>query len=274
MVEELNSEDIKVYLCVIIKMENPYLVDFMEHYKSIGIDKVIVYDNNDVDGERPEDVIQSYISDGFVIINNYRGMKSPQMTAYNDCYKRFGEDCDWICFFDCDEYLCLKQHKNIKDFLSDSRFNGFNSISVNWMLYGDNGLIWYEDKPLEERFTNPLPFDKKINYSFPENNHIKSILRCGNHQAKFGNPHFASGGIVACDCGGKRCSNGPFVPYSFDVAYLKHYRTKTLEEFMRTTLNRGRADIIASYNLDNYFWKHNEKTEEKLEALKKMTSGG
>lgn len=36
----------KVSVCVIGRMENLYAVEFVEHYKSIGVDKIFIYDNN------------------------------------------------------------------------------------------------------------------------------------------------------------------------------------------------------------------------------------
>lgn len=39
----------------------------------MGYNHIFIYDNNDKDGERLEDVIQKYIDEGFVSITDYRG---------------------------------------------------------------------------------------------------------------------------------------------------------------------------------------------------------
>jgi hypothetical protein len=39
----------------------------------LGYNHIFIYDNNDKDGERLEDVIQKYIDEGFVSITDYRG---------------------------------------------------------------------------------------------------------------------------------------------------------------------------------------------------------
>lgn len=83
-----------------------------------------------------------------------------------------------MCFFDCDEFLTfVNPDENIKSFLE--KYNDWDSIHINWMNYGDNGLTKYENIPVLERFISPiLPLDFRYTYTFPENNHIKSIVKC------------------------------------------------------------------------------------------------
>ena len=42
----------KVLLCAIVKNENKYINEWLEHYKQLGFSKVILYDNNDINGEQ------------------------------------------------------------------------------------------------------------------------------------------------------------------------------------------------------------------------------
>ena len=44
-----------------MKNENRYIKEFVEHYKKYGVDKIFLYDNNNVDGERLENIIGEYI---------------------------------------------------------------------------------------------------------------------------------------------------------------------------------------------------------------------
>ena len=125
----------KVYLVCIAKLENLYVREFVEHYKALNIDKIILYDNNDDHGEHFEEVINDYIQSGFVEIRNVRGINPPfingmilQPFVYLDAYRRYSKDCDWICYFDIDEFLILdeKYENNIKNFVSDKIFDDFN----------------------------------------------------------------------------------------------------------------------------------------------------
>ncbi len=55
----------KICLCTIGKNENNYIREFVAHYKKYGVDKIFLYDNNDLNGENFNDVLSDYI------VNNY-----------------------------------------------------------------------------------------------------------------------------------------------------------------------------------------------------------
>ena len=74
----------KLAVCTIGRMENQYAEEFCEHYKNIGFDKIIIYDNNHDGEEHFEDVLQDYIEQGFVIIEDFRNRIKPQMVGYTD----------------------------------------------------------------------------------------------------------------------------------------------------------------------------------------------
>ena len=55
--KNIKKKNIKICLCAIVKNENPYLREFVEYYKKIGYNKIILYDNNEINGENLEEVI-------------------------------------------------------------------------------------------------------------------------------------------------------------------------------------------------------------------------
>ena len=55
---------IKVCLCTSGKKENLYVKEFVEHYKKYGVNKIYIYDNNDLNDEHFDDVISDYIING------------------------------------------------------------------------------------------------------------------------------------------------------------------------------------------------------------------
>ena len=66
-IKKINEiKKIKVGLCTIGKEENLYVREYVSHYKNYNIDKIIIYDNNEENGEKFEEVISDYISNGFV----------------------------------------------------------------------------------------------------------------------------------------------------------------------------------------------------------------
>jgi hypothetical protein len=147
---------LKVCLCTIGKKENLYATEFVEHYKKIGYDKIFIYDNNDIDDEKPEDVLQDFIKSNFVEIIDIRGFRSAQLPSYNLCYEKYRNQFDYITFLDFDEFIIIQKNKSINDYLYDSKFDKCESILLNWEMYGDNDLVKYDNRTMIERFTKPV----------------------------------------------------------------------------------------------------------------------
>lgn len=263
----------KVALCCIAKMENKYIRFFVEYYKNLQFDKIFIYDNNDPDGERIDEVIGDYIESNFVEVIDFRGRKVAQLAAYQDCYERYNGQYSWIAFFDCDEFLTFADtSKNIHTFLRQLKFWPFQLIHINWKVFGDNGLLDDDGGNVVDRFPEPVsPYDFKAGIScVPENNHIKSILRGGLPSFCWNEtPHTPSSGHYHCcnPVGSSVDANSPFQDYDFSIAFIRHYSTKTIGEWVRNKMKRGIPDRSTEswkevLNLETFF-KYNQRTEEK-----------
>ena len=64
---KINDKNTKVCICTLGKKENMYIKEYAEHYKALGIDKIFLYDNNDIDDESFENVLSEYSN---MILNN------------------------------------------------------------------------------------------------------------------------------------------------------------------------------------------------------------
>jgi hypothetical protein len=77
----------------------------------------------------------------------------PQFDAYKNCYQKYNHKFEWLSFFDFDEFLEFKyKGMTIKKFLKTKKFEKCQSVKINWIIYGNNNSLLYEDKPLKERF--------------------------------------------------------------------------------------------------------------------------
>ena len=68
MCKAKNNNYIRVCVCTLGKNENKYIKEFVQHYENYGVDKIFLYDNNDIDGEIFENVINDYYEKGFIDI--------------------------------------------------------------------------------------------------------------------------------------------------------------------------------------------------------------
>ena len=263
----------KIAVCVIGRLENLYAVEFVEHYKQLGVDKIFVYDNNHKDEEYFEDVLMDYINSGFVEVINWRDRMVCQLDAYQDCYDRFNKDFDWMCFFDFDEFLHINFNFNMKSLLSSNIYENFEIIHVNWLCYGDSDLVYYDPRPLSERFTKfivPLDFQSS---GLVANSHVKSIIRGGLHVEWTNTPHTPDNVLKCCNpIGEEQDSKSPFAhPYNFYLMYIKHYTTKTLDEYYKIKRRRGYPDGNFAFFIYNdwlsKFFTYNNWNEEKQKYI-------
>ena len=139
-----DTKKMKVLLCGIAKCENHYIKEWVEWYRDLGVDHIVLYDNNDPDGERFEEVIPEYIDSGYVEVINYRGKTQCQINAYNDCYSKYKNKYDWFLFLDIDELLEVFG-STLKDFLSQKRFAPFQGIKIFWKCFDDNDFVKVEN---------------------------------------------------------------------------------------------------------------------------------
>ena len=275
--------DIKVALCCIVKMENEYLRFFVEYYKNLHFDKIFIYDNNDVGGENLEEVIGDYIEPGYVEVIDFRGKKQAQALAYQDCHERYGQEYDWIAYFDCDEFLTFADETNeIHKFLNQDKFKEFQILHINWMLYDDNDQLDNDGRNIVERFAKPLtPLDYMLpRIGRPWNDHIKSVVRGDFRDIKWEYPHTpGSTSAMCCNPEGESVDPySPFQKFTHSTLFLRHYRTKSIGEWMRNKMQRGFPDMTEEewkkcLTLDVFF-EYNTKTEEKLNYAKKVALMG
>lgn len=259
----------KTCVVAIGRRENLYAREFVEHYKNLGFDNVIILDNNYGEEEHFEEVLSDYIESGFVIIENYRDQVKPQMRGYTEMYAKYKNDYDWIAFYDFDEFLFI-EGMNVKEWLSTFP-DDCQEVLTNWLCMTDNNLVHYDPRPLVERFTEAMDVMKPVQYSFPDDCHVKSIIRGGLDVNFGGNPHTPDTPLVAYNASGLRCQNSPWQPIDFRKAHLRHFTTKTIEEWVTRkmevgTPDREKKDFLPFYK--DRFFKYNQLTKEKEEFLK------
>ena len=260
---QTDDKPAQVAICAIGRLENRYAVEWLEHYKRLGVDHIFIYDNNRIsDGELFADVLQPYIEAGFVEIIYFDGL---QKDAYEKCYRDHSGDYEWIGFFDFDELVCIEDGRDIHDFMDTYEAD---VVSLNWMTMTDNGLTHYDERPMAERFI------EGTDESFAINRHVKSFVRSGINGISFNDPHIPNAPALQCEnVLHERIEQIPVQPKAIhDVAYIKHYNTKTAEEW--ATLKMRRLSPCGDeYNREmkaknvDYFFSINERTPEKEAIL-------
>ena len=269
---KIKIPNLKICVCTLGKDENRYIKEFVEHYKNYGIDKIYLYDNNDIDGERFDDVISEYINNEFVEVIDWRGIKgnSTYYDIVNSCYQQNHNQYDWLIFYEIDEFLYLKDYHNVKEYLIRNQFQKCESIQLNWVHMSDNNHIYYENKTLNERFP-----EKGKNIVKNKDNKIcfiKTLIRGHLKNITIINNHYLSEKVKACNGFGRKARNRGILSLKpdYDYYYIKHYYGKSVQEFVdkinRGDLLRGNDKEIVEWAIEKFFYI-NEVTQEKIKYI-------
>ena len=274
MITEKKNNELKVCLCTLGKDENRYAREFVQHYKNLNVDKIFIYDNNDLLGEKFEDVLNDYINSGFVEILNWRGKKKQILNIMNDCYLKNNMNYDWLIFYEFDEFIFLKDFTNIKSYLNDHRFDNCKKIQLNWIFHTDNNLLYYDNRSLSERFPEreiKARGKKKGGLST-----IKSIVRGGIKNMKIKCIHRLSIDLKGCNGFGEEIEliGIETKKSDFEYYYIDHYYCKSTEEFI-DKVNKGCPlyEKDRNYKLARIktYLGYNKVTLEKVNMIEKFT---
>jgi len=270
--EEKNINNTKVCLCTLAKNENRYIREYVQHYEKYGVDKIFLYDNNDVEGEKFDEILSDYIQNGFVEVRDWRGKAKALMPIMNDCYQTNYKIYDWLIFYEIDEYIHLSNYTNIKPFLNLPKFKHCEVIYLNLICHTDNNLIYYDNRPLAERFPRTVPKYKKGGYRLE----IKSILRGHISDIEITSNHLLSTSLRNCNGYGNK-NRYYYNTYSnqndYKHYYIDHYYSKSTEEFI-DKINKGDPYIdtlkYIMQKVDKYF-SQSEITREKIDYIENKT---
>ena len=253
------------------KKENKYARELVEYYLKLGVEKFIFGDNNLPNTEKLSDVLQDYINDGTVDIIELFGSAFGQSALNNLTYEKYNKRCKWMLFFDFDEFLEVhfedKKSLPLKDFLENKIFDNCESILFNWLIYTDNNLVHYDNRPLNVRFTEP-------NYNLGGNTLIKSIVRGNLNKTIYvvgKSNHRPVEGVEVCDSKGRKIINyNPYFlkPPVFDYGYIKHFTTKTAEEYIDKIVKGVPGNHPHNvYDRIKLFFKYNKYSDEKMKIF-------
>lgn len=227
----------KIAVVAIVKNEELYIKEWLDHYRKLNVNKFLLYDNNDLGNDSLVNLLKH---EPDVEIIDIRGRKKLeelnfQHGIYKIAYEKYSSKFDYMGFFDIEEFLYLVD-KTIPDWLSEhTEFADTDIIKFNWLIYGDNEQLNYDPKPVQERFTIPCHPLCCYRHNFPESRHIKCLVKTGKKMLSSNCHSFVLENGIARATDGQMTdmlSNVYEKPF-FKYGYVKHYITKSIEEFIQ-----------------------------------------
>jgi len=255
-----SSDRKKHYLSIgaIMKNEAPYLREWIEFHKLVGVERFYLYNNESTDNT--VEVLQPYIRSGEVVLEHCPTSIRQVNNAYNHCLEYYGSESEWIAFIDIDEFLFPTNEDNLKTILDD--YLEYPGLLVNWCCFGSSG---HQTKPKGLTIEN---YTHRANSSFAKSRVFKSIVKPIFVQACITPHNFLYIGrklkpvtenkIAFTQIGPK---DNQTLTSSWGKIRINHYIIRSREEFIA---KRGRGDALfnfARYTGD-FFERHDRNAVE------------
>lgn len=154
--------------CAIFRNEAPYLAEWIDFHRLVGVDRFFLYDNGSDDGSLA--VLAPYIAEGWVSVEPWpMPFRLPAARlAYADCLARARGRTRWLTCLDIDEFLFAPQEPALPPVLR--RFEQAPGVVVRWQVYGSSGHQGASDEPVIGRFAHRAPTQ------WIRNRRVKSIV--------------------------------------------------------------------------------------------------
>ena len=233
----------KVAIAIIVKDESTDILPWICWHFNLNASAIIIYDDTSIDGTF------ELIRDACDVRDVRLHRVPPSIDFYThrqrQCYfqtvAEYGDEFDWIGFFDADEYLALPDGQDLLSFLD--RPEDVGAVAINWCNYGSSGYV------LKPRMPPFYAYNKHYNRGEVINRHVKTFVRPKHWIKQWHNPHFFDVSPLRYeDPVGRPVFWASMFGITqdearWDGAKLMHYQCRSMEHFIERI--RKRPDIPA-----------------------------
>ncbi len=258
-----------------MRNEGAFILDWVAHHVAVGVTHFLVY-TNDCD-DPTEEILDALAARGLVtrVSNPVSEGQKPQRVALDAAWRHpVVEAADATIVMDVDEYINVHVGEGRLEDLFRAAGDP-DLISMTWRLFGNSGVIDYDDRPVTEQFTRAAPaLTRKPHQAWG----FKTIMRKGAPFGGFGvhRPHAPTGEAAHWVNGSGAAMPERYMEsgwrsgidcWGYDLVTLNHYAMRSCESFL-VKRDRGRTNHIARPQGVAYWNVHNRNDEEDRSILK------
>ncbi|XP_010498953.1 PREDICTED: glycosyltransferase family 92 protein At1g27200 [Camelina sativa] len=134
--EEKSVVNNKHELCVCTMLWNqaPFLREWIMYHSWLGVERWFIYDNNSDDGIQDE--IELLSLENYNVSRHVWPWIKTQEAGFSHCAVRAKEECNWVGFFDVDEFYYFPTHRS-QGLPSKNALKSLVSNYTSWDLVGE-----------------------------------------------------------------------------------------------------------------------------------------
>jgi len=214
--EEWDSRRPYLSICAMYRDEAPYLREWIEFHRLVGVERFFLYNN--LSGDDHRQVLAPYVEAGVVIAHEWPKVGG-QLGAYEHCVEEHRDESRWIAFIDLDEFIFSPTGRQLPEVLGE--YESFPGVGVNWAMFGPSG---HQTKP------PGLVTESYLQRLFLRTT-IKSVVN-PRHVAECWSVHnFRYDRLSTVDENKYPISGGWTKSESCERLRVNHYFTKSVEEY-------------------------------------------
>ena len=251
-----------------VKNEGAFLLEWLAHHRACGFTDFLVYSNDCDDGT--DAMLDRLAAIGMLthVRNDGPHPEGPQWAMLKAADKPpLKQAADWLLFCDIDEFVNIHvgAHR-VADLLS--ALPEATAISLTWRMFGNAGVIEYQDNPVTETFTLAAPaaigwpWRAQMFKTLFRNN--GAYRKLGVHRPRSPDPHKISTANWY-DGSGRPLGDGfrsgrlfsDYTRNNYALVQLNHYALGAAESYLvkcdRGRANRESADFDMGYWVERNF---------------------
>ncbi|WP_424976867.1 glycosyltransferase family 2 protein [Leisingera sp. S232] len=254
----------RVLAVLCVRNEGAFLLEWLAHYRAAGFTDFLVFSNDCQDGtDLMLDRLQEMGQLAHVRNEGPYGSEGIQFTALKLADKHpLMKTADWVLVADIDEFPCIKTGDGtVADLLA--ALPDADAIPLTWRLFGNCGVVQFEDRPVTEQFTRCAP--EVIHWPWRAVM-FKTLYRndgtygkCGVHRPRSVRDKARLETFRWFDCEGRELGGAFKTKRLFSdygqsntrLAQLNHYPLGSMESYVVKS-DRGRVNRQAGLGMD--YW--------------------
>lgn len=263
----------KICVFTVIKNEHLYLREWIEHNIKIGVDKIYVFEDEGSDSHK--DILDDYEPVELITIEELFRGRMDKLAFYrsvhrlnqnlwqNECfdYIRHMGVYDWVLVLDIDEFI--ESERDLHETLD--RYVDYDEVLLYWINYGANGHV---DRP-DYVGSYRSYYTKRCEYDENDKKYHTIRKKAVNMRHIKDTYHFISHHHPSSRCFCNSAGVADRLSICTDHIYLKHYITKSFEDYYYKLYKRGMC-YKEHRSLDDFFKMNSDMAPLKDEILNKI----